>query len=95
MLSENLPDRFVMEVTEDFGARISASGSGVEKLYIRRSNSMIQDGVNIVSAEMIGENLKGAEVHIYRPLGYSSNRRRRNHRRKNCCYSPYRSRRHG
>ena len=70
MLSENLPDRFVMEVTEDFGARISASGSGVEKLYIRRSNSMIQDGVNIVSAEMIGENLKGAEVHIYRPLGY-------------------------
>ena len=70
MLAENLPDRFVMEVTEDYGARISASGSGVEKLYIRRSNSMIQDGVNIVSSEMIGENLKGAEVHIYRPLGY-------------------------
>ena len=70
MLAENMPDRFVMEVTEDYGARISASGSGVEKLYIRRSNSMIQDGVNIVSSEMIGENLKGAEVHIYRPLGY-------------------------
>ena len=70
MLAENLPDRFVMEVTEDYGARISASGSGVEKLYIRRSNSMIQDGVNIVSSELIGENLKGAEVHIYRPLGY-------------------------
>ena len=70
MLSENLPDRFTMEVTEDFGARISASGNGVEKLYIRRSNSQIQDGVNIVSAELIGENLKGAEVHIYRPLGY-------------------------
>lgn len=70
MLSENLPDRFTMEVTEDFGARISASGNGVEKLYIRRSNSQLQDGVNIVSAELIGENLKGAEVHIYRPLGY-------------------------
>ena len=70
MLSENLPDRFTMEVTEDFGASISASGNGVEKLYIRRSNSQIQDGVNIVSAELIGENLKGAEVHIYRPLGY-------------------------
>ena len=25
MLAENLPDRFVMEVTEDYGARISAS----------------------------------------------------------------------
>ena len=70
MLSENLPDRFTMEVTEDFGASISASGNGVEKLYIRRSNSQIQDGVNIVSAELVGENLKGAEVHIYRPLGY-------------------------
>lgn len=70
MLSENLPDRFTMEVTEDYGASISASGNGVEKLYIRRSNSQIQDGVNIVSAELVGENLKGAEVHIYRPLGY-------------------------
>ena len=58
MLSENLPDRFTMEVTEDYGARISASGNGVEKLYIRRSNSQIQDGVNIVSAELVGENLR-------------------------------------
>ena len=70
MLSENLPDRFVMEVTEDYGASISASGNGVEKLYIRRSNSEIQEGVTIVSAELVGENLQGAEVHIYRPLGY-------------------------
>jgi len=70
MLSENLPDRFKMEVTEDYGASISASGNGVEKLYIRRSNSVIQEGVTIVSAEMVGENLQGAEVHIYRPLGY-------------------------
>ena len=70
MLAENLPDRFVMEVTERYGASISASGNGVEKLYIRRSNSVIQDGVEIISAEMIGENLQGAEVHIHRPLGY-------------------------
>ncbi len=70
MLAENLPDRFVMEVTEGYGASISASGNGVEKLYIRRSNSVIQDGVEIISAEMVGENLQGAEVHIHRPLGY-------------------------
>ena len=70
MLSENLPDRFTMEVTEEFGARISASGNGVEKLYIRRSDTQMEDGINIVSAELVGENLKGAEVHIYRPLGY-------------------------
>ena len=70
MLAENLPDRFVMGVTEDYGASISASGNGVEKLYIRRSNSVVQEGVEIVSAELVGENLQGAEVHVYRPLGY-------------------------
>ncbi len=70
MLAENLPDRFVMGVTEDYGASISASGNGVEKLYIRRSNSVVQEGVEIISAELVGENLQGAEVHIHRPLGY-------------------------
>ena len=70
MLAENLPDRFVMGVTEDYGASISASGNGVEKLYIRRSNSVVQEGVEVISAELVGENLQGAEVHIHRPLGY-------------------------
>ena len=70
MLAENLPDRFVMGVTEDYGASISASGNGVEKLYIRRSNSVVQEGVEIISAELVGENLQGAEVRIHRPLGY-------------------------
>ena len=70
MLAENLPDRFELAVTEDFGAKISASGNGVEKLYIRRTNLMFQENVNIVSSELVGENLQGAEVHIYRPIGY-------------------------
>ena len=70
MLAENLPDRFVMGVTEDYGASISASGNGVEKLYIRRSNSVVQEGVEVISAELVGENLQGAEVRIHRPLGY-------------------------
>tara|TARA_B100001287_G_scaffold97247_1_gene81724 strand:- start:1588 stop:6219 length:4632 start_codon:yes stop_codon:yes gene_type:complete len=70
MLSENLPDKFTMQVTEDYGASISASGNGVEQLYIRRSNTEIQNGVTMVSAEMVGEDLKSAEVHIYRPLEY-------------------------
>jgi hypothetical protein len=70
MLAENLPDRFSMEVTEDFGARISASGNGVEKLYIRRSDTLVRDGVQLITAEMVGENLQGAEVHQYMLLGY-------------------------
>jgi len=70
MLAENLPDRFSMEVTEDFGARISASGNGVEKLYIRRSDTLVRDDVEIITAEMVGENLQGAEVNQYMLLGY-------------------------
>ena len=70
MLAENLPDRFSMEVTEDFGARISASGNGVEKLYIRRSDTVVRDNMEVVTAEMVGENLQGAEVHQHMVLGY-------------------------
>ena len=70
MLAENLPDRFSMEVTEDFGARISASGNGVEKLYIRRSDTQVRDDMEVVTAEMVGENLQGAEVHQHMVLGY-------------------------
>lgn len=70
MLAENLPDRFSMEVTEDFGARISASGNGVEKLYIRRSDTLVRDNMEVVTAEMVGENLQGAEVHQHMVLGY-------------------------
>jgi len=70
MLAENLPDRFSMEVTEDFGARISASGNGVEKLYIRRSDTLVREDVQLITAEMVGENLQGAEVHQYMLLDY-------------------------
>jgi hypothetical protein len=70
MLAENLPDRFSMVVTEDYGASISASGNGVEKLYMRRSNNPMRPGVELVSAEVIGEDLKSADVHIRKPLGY-------------------------
>ncbi|MBT5183847.1 MAG: hypothetical protein HOM47_01580, partial [Euryarchaeota archaeon] len=70
MLAENLPDRFTMMVTEDFGASISASGNGVEKLYIRRSDTLVRENVELVTAEMVGENLQGAEVHIHSLLGY-------------------------
>ena len=70
MLAENLPDRFSMEVTEDFGARISASGNGVEKLYIRRSDTQVRDNMEVITAEMVGENLQGAEVHQHMVLGY-------------------------
>jgi len=70
MLAENLPDRFSMEVTEDFGAEISASGNGVEKLYLRRSDTLARDGLEIITAEVVGEDLQGAVVHQNMILGY-------------------------
>ncbi len=70
MLAENLPDVFVLEVTDAFGAHIAASGNGVEKLYIRRSNAPMNPYTTLVSAEIIGENLRNADVEIKRVAGY-------------------------
>ena len=70
MLAENLPDRFSMEVTDDYGAKISASGNGVEKLYIRQSDTISRKGLEIITAEVVGENLQGAEVHQHMLMGY-------------------------
>ena len=70
MLAENLPDRFKMGVTEDFGASIVASGNGVEKLYIRSGDSTPAENVKLISAEIVGENLQGAEVHQKMYFGY-------------------------
>ena len=70
MLAENLPTTFTMEVTEDYGARISASGNGVERLYLRSGDSIPAENVKLISAEVVGENLQGAEVHQHMIFGY-------------------------
>jgi len=70
MLAENLPDIFVMETTDEYGVRISASGNGVEKLYLRRSDTPMRPGLTLVTAEVVGEDLKSADVHIKKIGGY-------------------------
>jgi hypothetical protein len=69
MIAENLPDRFVMETTDDWGARISASGNGVERIYLKRTNSPMQPGYSMNSAQIIGEDLKSVTIHIHRYAG--------------------------
>tara|TARA_B100001758_G_C18219361_1_gene509393 strand:- start:77 stop:724 length:648 start_codon:yes stop_codon:yes gene_type:complete len=69
MIAENLPDRFLLDTTDDWGATISASGKGVERIYIKRTNAPAVPGVNMKSAEMIGENLKGVTIHMPTVLG--------------------------
>jgi hypothetical protein len=69
MIAENLPDRFVMETTDDWGARISASGNGVERIYLKRTSSPMMPGVSMNSAQVLGENLKSVTIHIPRYAG--------------------------
>ena len=70
MLAENLPDVFTMKVTEEYDAEISASGNGVEKLYIRRTDSYVRSNLILVTAEVVGEDLKNANVKLIRIGGY-------------------------
>jgi len=62
MLAENLPDVFTMQVNEEYEAEIAASGNGVEKLYLRRTDSYVRPDLTIVTAEVVGEDLKSANV---------------------------------
>jgi hypothetical protein len=65
MLAEDLPTRFVLELTDDFGMRFESSGVGVKQVYIRQTDMPAAPGVTIERIEVVGQNLKGATIHIY------------------------------
>ena len=65
MLAENLPTRFVLSLTDDFGMRVDSSGKGVERVYVRQTDVPATPGVTIERVEVVGQNLKGATIHIY------------------------------
>ncbi|MBT4070144.1 MAG: hypothetical protein HOL72_00280 [Euryarchaeota archaeon] len=71
MLAENLPSRFVLEPTEDWGMRVDSSGVGVKRVYIRQTDVPSAPGVTIDRIEIVGQDLKSATIHIYEgPLRY-------------------------
>ena len=71
MLAEDLPRRFVLEPTEDWGMRVDSSGVGVKRVYIRQTNVPSAPGVTIDRIEIVGQDLKSATIHIYEgPLKY-------------------------
>ena len=70
MLAENLPRRFEMKPTDDWGMSIATSGEGVEKLYLSQRNVPSTPGMHLDRMEVIGNNLKGATINIYLPMGY-------------------------
>ncbi len=65
MLAEDLPTRFVLELTDDFGMRVDSSGVGVKRVYVRQTDVPAAPGVTIERVEVVGQNLKGATIHIY------------------------------
>ncbi|MFB1038471.1 MAG: hypothetical protein QMC50_04555 [Candidatus Poseidoniaceae archaeon] len=65
MLAEDLPRRFVLVPTEDWGMKVDSSGVGVKRVYIRQSNIPSAPGVTIDRIEIVGQDLKSATIHIY------------------------------
>jgi hypothetical protein len=71
MLAEDLPGRFVLEPTEDWGMRVDSSGVGVKRVYIQQTDVPSAPGVTIDRIEIVGQDLKSATIHIYEgPLRY-------------------------
>ena len=65
MLAEDLPTRFVLELTDDYGMRVDSSGVGVKRVYVRQTDLPAAPGVTMERVEVVGQNLKGATIHIY------------------------------
>lgn len=65
MLAEDLPRRFELVPTEDWGMKVDSSGVGVKRVYIRQSNVPSAPGVTIDRIEIVGQDLKSATIHIH------------------------------
>jgi len=64
LLAENLASHMSIEPTEDFGLRVTSSGAGIERLYLRQNDVPAQPGVWLEQLEAAGEDLKSATIQI-------------------------------
>ena len=62
LLAENLASHMSIEPTADFGLRVTSSGAGIERLYLRQNDVPAQPGVWLEQLEAAGENLKSATI---------------------------------
>lgn len=65
MLAENLAKRTVITPTEDWGIKVSSSGKGIGKVYMRQTDLPSMPGVWIEQLEVAGENLQSATIHVH------------------------------
>lgn len=64
IVAEDLPQVFSLEPTEDYGMTIHSSGVGVKRMYLKQTDLPASPGVMVDRVEMVGQNLKGATIHI-------------------------------
>ncbi len=64
LLAQGMTDRMIIKPTDSFGLQIRSGGNGVEKIYLRFSNSPTTPPIVIDEMEALGENLKSATIHI-------------------------------
>ena len=64
LLAQNLASHMSIEPTAEFGMRVTSSGEGIERLYLRQNDIPSQPGVWIEQLETAGENLKSATIHM-------------------------------
>ena len=64
LLAENLASHMSIEPTSEFGLRVTSSGAGIERLYLRQNDVPAQPGVWLEQLEAAGENLKSATITI-------------------------------
>ncbi len=62
LLAENLASHMSIEPTADFGLKITSSGEGIERLYLRQNDVPSQPGVWLEQLEAAGEGLKSATI---------------------------------
>jgi len=65
LLAEDLPSKFVLETTDDWGMRVASLGQGVSRLYLKQTDLPSSPGVTIDRIEIIGQDLKSATIHVY------------------------------
>ena len=64
LLADNLASHMSIEPTSEFGLRVTSSGEGIERLYLRQNDVPAQPGVWLEQLEAAGENLKSATITI-------------------------------
>ena len=64
LLAQNLASHMSIELTDGYGLRVTSSGDGIERLYLRSNDIPAQPGVWMEQMEAAGENLKSATIQV-------------------------------